>query len=335
MKRREFIAGLGSAVTWTAMYIWPFSAKGQASGQTRRIGVLVGYAAGDPEMQERLAVFRLELERLGWTEGRNLRIDYRYAPAVTAEQAQPLARELIALRPDLIFAQGGQTTLALRRETQVLPIVFVNVSDPVGSGFIASLARPGGNMTGFLQYEASIATKWLDMLKKVAPRLTRAAFFGNPKTTPYDYFLRGAEAAARSLAVELLPSRVETAADIERVIETFSKLPNGGLLLPPDTTTVLHRDLIIALAARHRLPAVYAFGVFAVNGGLMSYGIFNTDMYLQAASYVDRILRGTEPADLPVQAPIRYETILKLKTAKALGLTIPETLLATADEVIQ
>jgi putative tryptophan/tyrosine transport system substrate-binding protein len=334
MRRRKFMAGLAAAA-WSTVSMWPLSAKGQVSGQTRRIGVLVGDAENDPEMQERLTVLRRELERLGWTEGRNLRIDYRYAPAVTTERAQTLAQELVALGPDVILAQGAETAAALRRETQVLPIVFVNVSDPVGSGFIASLARPGGNMTGFLQYEQSIASKWLDMLKKIAPRLTHAAFVGNPKTMPYDYFLRGAQPAARSLAVELVPSRVETAADIEGVFETFSKLPNGGLLLPPDTTTVLHRDLVVALAARHRLPAAYAFGVFVVNGGLMSYGIFNTDQYLQAASYVDRILRGTKPVDLPVQAPIRYQTILNLKTAKALGLTIPETLLATADEVIQ
>jgi putative ABC transport system substrate-binding protein len=235
----------------------------------------------------------------------------------------------------VIFAHSTPIVAALQRESRTIPIVFVSVSDPIGSGFVASLARPGGNFTGLLQYEEGISGKWLAMLKEIAPRLARAALLANPKTTAYDYFLRAAEAAAPSLAIELVPKPVETAGDIERAIESVARAPNGGLLLPPDTTTVLHRDLIIALAARHRLPAVYPFRVFVAAGGLMSYGTEQVDMFRQAASYVDRILRGAKPADLPVQAPTKFETAVNLKTAKALGLTVPPGLLVAADEVIE
>ena len=213
--------------------------------------------------------------------------------------------------------------------------MFVNVSDPVGSGFVANLARPGGNFTGVLQYEASVIGKWVAMLKEMAPRLKRVAFVANPKTAPYDYFLRAAQAAALSLAVKLEPSPVATMADIKHAIDTFATAPNGGLLLPPDTTTITHRGLIIALAAEYKLPAVYPFNVFVRDGGLMSYGTDQVDMYRLAASYVDRILRGNKPAELPVQAPTKFETILNLRTAKALGLTFPPGLLVAADEVIE
>ena len=239
------------------------------------------------------------------------------------------------MQPDVILAQSPPITAALQREGPTIPIVFVSVSDPIGSGFASSLARPGGNVTGILQFEASITGKWLAMLKEIAPRLARAALVGNPKTTAYDYFLQAAEGTASSLAIEVVPGRVETAADIERVIVDLSHLPNSGLFLPPDTTTVLHRDLIIALAARHRLPAVYSIRFFVAAGGLMSYGIDQVEMFRHAASYVDRILRGANPADLPVQAPTKYETILNLKTAKALGLDVPPSLLVRADEVIE
>ena len=248
---------------------------------------------------------------------------------------QVLAKELVALQPDVILAHSTPIAAALQRESRTIPIVFVNVSDPIGSGFVASLARPGGNLTGLLLYEASITGKWLAMLKEIAPRLARVALLSQPQGPAYDYFLRAAEAAAPSLAIELVPSPVENAADIERAIESFARVPNGGLLLPPDTTTIVHRDLIIALAARHRLPAVYAFRLFVAAGGLMSYGTDHVDMFRQAASYVDRILRGAKPADLPVQAPTKYETTLNLKTAKALGLTVPPGLLVAADEVIE
>ena len=238
------------------------------------------------------------------------------------------------MQPDVILAHTPPITVALQRESPTIPIVFVSVSDPIGSGFAASLARPGGNVTGIMQFEAGITGKWLAMLKEIAPRLARAALVGNPKTTAYDYFLQAAEATAPSLAIEVVPGRVETAADIERVIVDLSHVPNSGLFLPPDTTTALHRDLIIALASRHRLPSVYSIRFFVAAGGLMSYGIDQVEMFRHAASYVDRILRGANPADLPVEAPTKYETILNLKTAKALGLDVPPSLLVRADEVI-
>jgi ABC-type uncharacterized transport system substrate-binding protein len=295
----------------------------------------MAYAEDDPEGILRVAKFRQELERLGWSEGRNIRIDYRFT-AASADQFQVLAKELVALHPDVILAHATGNAAALQRETRAIPIVFVNVSDPIGAGFITSLARPGGNLTGVLHYEASIAGKWLAMLKEIAPRLARAALVGNPKVmlTGYDYFLRAAEATAPSFAIELIPSQVENAADIERAIESFARVPNGGLVLPPDSTTNVHRDLVIALAARYRLPAIYTARLFVAAGGLMSYGTDQVEMFGQTATYVDRILRGGKPADLPVQAPTKYETVLNLKTAKALGLDVPPSLLVRADEVI-
>jgi putative ABC transport system substrate-binding protein len=299
----------------------------------RRIGVLGILAEDDPQMKADLAAFRLGLERLGWSEGRNVRIDTRFAPA--GAQAQVLAKELVALQPDVILAHSTPVAAALQRESRTIPIVFVNVSDPIGSGFIASLARPGGNLTGLLNFEASITGKWLAMLREIAPHLVRAAFIANPKTTHYDYFLRAAEAVAPSLAIELVPSTVENGADIERTIEAFARVPNGGLLWPPDSTTALHRDLIIGLAARHRLPAVYFNRSWVAAGGLMSYGTDFVDIFRQVAPYVDRILRGATAADLPVQVPTKYETAVNLKTAKALGLDVPPSLLVRADEVIE
>jgi ABC-type uncharacterized transport system substrate-binding protein len=296
--------------------------------------VLIGLADDDPETKARLAGFRQGLEKRGWSEGRNVRIDYRFAPA--GAQAQVLAKELVALQPDVIFTHGTPVIAALQRESPTIPIVFAGAADPIGSGFIASLARPGGNITGVMQYEASVTGKWLAMLKEIAPSLVRAAFVANPKTaTYYDYYLRAGEALAPSLGIEPVPIFVENAADIERAIGSFASAPNGGLVLMPDITTVVHRDLIIALAARHRMPAVYSLRVFVVAGGLMSYGIDFVDLCRQAASYVDRILRGDKPADLPVQAATKFETTVNLKTAKALGLTVPPGLLVAADEVIE
>jgi putative tryptophan/tyrosine transport system substrate-binding protein len=329
MKRREFITLLGSAAA-----AWPQIARAQQSDRTRRIGMLIGTADDDPEMKSRLVAFRQGLERRGWSEGRNLQTDTRFA-AGKSNQYQTLAKELVALRPDVIIAHTTPVVEAVRQESGTIPIVFVTVSDPVGSGFIASLAHPGGNLTGMLLYESSIPGKWLAMLKELAPSLTRVALMANPKTTPYEYFLRAAEAAAAPLAIELVPGRTETAADIERAIVSFARIPNGGLVLPPDSTTILRRDLIIELAAHHRLPAVYSANYFVAAGGLMSYGIDQVDMFRHAASYVDRILRGDKPADLPVQAPTRYEAAVNLKTAKALDLTIPAGLLLAADEVIE
>jgi putative tryptophan/tyrosine transport system substrate-binding protein len=302
--------------------------------RVRRIGVLIGYAEDDPETKVRLAAFRQGLEKRGWSEGRNVQIETRFA-AGSADKYVSLAKELIATRPDVILAHTTLVAAALQRESRVIPIVFVNVSDPIGSGFVAGLARPGGNFTGVLQYEAGVVGKWLAMLKEIAPRLDRVALVANPKTTPFDYFLRAAETAAPSLAIKMVPSPVATAAEIEHAIDTFAGAPNGGLLLAPDATVILHRNLIIALAAKHKLPAVYPFHFMVAEGGLMSYGTDQADAFRLAASYIDRILRGDKPSDLPVQAPTKFETTLNLRTAKALGLTVPPGLLVAADEVIE
>jgi putative ABC transport system substrate-binding protein len=328
MRRREFLGVIGGAAM-----AWPMAARAQPAEPMRRIGLLVGLAENDPEMKERLAGFRQGLEKLGWSEGRNVRIDYRFAPAGT--QAHLLARELVALQPDVILSQSTPATAALKPETRTIPIVFAGVADPIGSGFVASLSRPGGNLTGLLQYEEGITGKWLAMLKEIAPNLRRAALLANPRTAAFDYFLRSAKALAPSLAIEVVPMPIGNLNDIERSIEGFARQPNGGLVLPPDTTTVVHRDLFITLAARHRLPAVYALRVFVAAGGLMYYGTDFVELYRQAASYVDRILRGAKPADLPVQLPTKFETVVNLKTAKALGLTVPPGLLVAADAVIE
>jgi putative ABC transport system substrate-binding protein len=327
MRRREFITLLGGAAA-----AWPLVARGQQRDLIRRVGVLAAYAEADPEIEARLASFRQGLERLGWSEGNNIRMHTRFAPAGEGQE-QLRARELVALDPDVILAHSPQVVAALRRESRAIPIVFVGVADPVGPGFIASLPRPGGNVTGFLGIEASIAGKWLAMLKELAP-VARVALIANPRNI-FDYFLQVAEPVARSLSIELVPSRVENAAEIERAIESFAGKPNGGLMLPPDATTSVHRDLIIALAAQHHLPAIYALRVFVAAGGLISYGVDFTNQFREAASYVDRILRGEKAADLPVQAPIKYETVVNLRTARALGLTVPPNLLAIADEVIE
>ena len=251
-------------------------------------------------------------------------------------QTQVLVKELVALQPDAIFAHATQLVAALQRESRTIPIVFAGVADPIGSGFIASLPRPGGNITGVMQYEASVTGKWLAMLKEIAPSLVRAAIVANPKTaTYYEYYLRAGEALGPSLGIDVVFSPFENAADMERAIESFARAPNGGLILMPDFTNVVHRDLIIALAAKHKLPSVYYERLFVASGGLMSYGVDFVDLWRQAASYVDRILRGDKPADLPVQAATKFETTVNLKTAKALGLTVPPGLLVAADEVIE
>jgi putative tryptophan/tyrosine transport system substrate-binding protein len=296
----------------------------------------MGLPENDADTNARLAGFRQELERLGWSEGRNIRIDYRFASA--GARAPVLAKELLALQPDVILANSTPVTAALQRETRTIPIVFTGVTaDPIAEGFVTSLARPGGNVTGLLLFETSVNGKWLAMLKEIAPRLARAALVVNPKTAPYYvYHQRAAETAASSLAIELVFSPIgNTAAEIEAVIESFSRVPNGGLVLIPDTNSNLHRDLIVALAARYRLPAVYSDRVYVAAGGLMCYSTSRFDQFRQAASYIDRILRGAKPADLPVQVPTKYETVINLKTAKALGLTVPPGLLVAADEVIE
>ena len=329
MNRRDFIALVGGAAA-----AWPLAAWAQQPDGMRRIGVLMGLAEDDQATRARLAAFRQGLEKRGWSEERNVRVEYRFAPA--SAQAQVLAKELVALRPEVILAHTTPVTAALQQESSTIPIVFAAIADPVGSGFVTSLPRPGGNITGVMLYEASITGNWLAMLKEIAPNLVRAAFVANPKTaTYYDYYLQAAKTAALSVGVEPVPTLVENATDIERAIGSFANAPNGGLVLLPDVTAVVHRDLIIALAARHRLPAVYYSRYWVAAGGLMSYGNDLVDMFRQAASYVDRILRGDKPADLPVQAATKFETIINLKTAKALGFTVPPGLLVAADEVIE
>jgi putative ABC transport system substrate-binding protein len=304
----------------------------QHGERKRRIGALLQSAADDPTLEPVLTVFRRTLEQLGWSEDRNVVFDYRFSGGMS-DRFLPLAQELIALQPDVIVASGTPITATLQREPRAIPIVFISVSDPIGAGFVASL---GGNITGLLNYEAGIIGKWLGMLKEIAPRVTRAALVGNPKTTPFYYFQRAAEAVASSLAIELVPATIENSeADIERVIESFAATANGGLVVLPDQTTTMRRDLIIALAARNHLPAVYPYRVFVDSGGLVAYTVQVLDLVRLAATYVDRILRGAKPADLPVQAPTKYETVLNLKTAKSLGIEVPPSLLVQADEVIE
>ena len=329
MRRREFITLVGGAAV-----AWPLVARAQQGERMRRIGVLSNPAEDDPAMKARFGAFRQGLEKLGWSEGRNVSIDTRFG-AVDAEQIQARAKELLDLQPDVILGNSPAVARVLQRVNRTIPIVFVAVSDPIGAGLIASLARPGGNFTGLQNFEGSITGKWLAMLKEIEPRLTRAALMGTPQTTDFDYFLRASKAVAPTLAIDIVPMGVENAAEIERAIDSFARVATGGLMLPPDGTTILHRNLIIELAARHRLPAVYPFRFFVAAGGLMSYSTDLPDQYRQAATYVDRILRGDKPADLSVQAPTKYETVINLKTARALGLTVPPGLLVAADEVIE
>jgi putative tryptophan/tyrosine transport system substrate-binding protein len=331
VRRRQFIGLLSAAATW------PLAARAQQPEQqpeqVKRIGVLMGGAEDHPETKARLAGFQRGLEKRGWFEGRNVRVDYRFAPG--GVQAQVLAKELVALQPDVILANSTPIAAALQRESGATPIVFAGLADPIGSGFIASLARPGGNMTGLMLYEASVTGKWLAMLKEIAPGLVPAGFLNTPSSaTFFDYYMRAAAALAPPLEIEPATILVgnEIAADIERAI---ASAPNGGLVVMPDVTAVGHKDLIITLAARHRLPAVYFLSSFVAAGGLMSYGADVVEQFRQAASYVDRILRGDKPGDLPVQAATRFETAVNLKTAKALGLTVPPGLLVAADEVIE
>jgi ABC-type uncharacterized transport system substrate-binding protein len=322
MRRRDFVVGLGAAAC-------PAVVRAQRPERVRLIAMLT--AINDPEMR----AFEQELEKHGWSKGRNTQIEYRSAPA--GSQLETLAKELVAMHPDVIFAMSRPATAALQKETTTIPIVFTYVVDPVGAGFIASLARPGGNLTGLMAYEPSAVGKWLGMLKEIAPQTARVGILGNPKTAVYyDYLLGAAQAVASSLGLEAIPSRVENdAADIERVIGSIASLPNGGIVLLPENTTTVNHKLITTLAARHRLPAVCTFKFMVQAGALMSYGIVSADHYRQAAFYVDRILRGAKPAELPVQTPARYETALNLKTAKDLGLTVPAGLLVAADEVVE
>ena len=330
MRRREFLS-----LSVAAAVSWPIAVRAQQPERMKRIAVLVGLTEDDPDTKVRLVGLRQGLEELGWSEGRNVRIDYRFAPA--GSEAQVLAKELVALQPGVILAMSTPIVTALQRETRMIPIVFVAVADPIGSGFVSSLARPGGNITGFLLFEASTTGKWLELLKQITPNLARAAVVINPKSADYyEFYLRAAKAAASSLGIDVVLAPIENdPAKISDAFEAFARAPNGGLVLPPDTNTNVHRDLIISLAARYRLPAVYSDRLFVTAGGLMCYGTDRADQFRIAASYVDRILRGAKPADLPVQVPTKYETVINQKTAKALGLTVLPALLVAADEVIE
>jgi putative ABC transport system substrate-binding protein len=329
MIRREFITLLGGAAA-----AWPLGARAQQRERMRRIGVLMALAESDAEAQARVAVFREGLQKLGWAEGRNIQIEYRWAP--DAEKIQPFAKELVALQPDIILTNSTPITASMLQQTRTMPIVFVQVSDPVGSGFVASLPRPGGNATGFITLEQTIAGKWLELLKEIAPRIARVAFLFNPATATYgEYYLSPFNASAASLGVEAIAAPFHDASELESTIATQAREPNGGLIVAPDVFLSFHRAELISLAARHRLPAVYPFRFFTELGGLLSYGNDPLDLFRRAASYVDRILRGAKPSELPVEAPVKFELVINLKTAKALGLEIPPTLLARADAVFE
>jgi putative ABC transport system substrate-binding protein len=327
MQRRQFIALLGGAVTW------PLAALAQQDQRVRRIGVLSALAEDDPESVARRPAFEQALKALNWTNGNNLRVDYRWA-ASDPERIRKLVAEIIALEPDVILLSGTSVVPPMMQATRTIPIVFVQVIDPVGSGFVKSLARPGGNITGFTQFEYSLAAKWLELLKQIAPHVTRAAVIRDPTRGPGIGQFAVVQAIAPLLGMELSPINAHDVSEMEREIAAFARSPNGGLVVTVGGTAT-HRDLIIALAAKHRLPAVYPYPYFASGGGLMSYGPDTIEQYRRAAAYVDRILKGEKPADMPVQAPTKYELVINLKTAKALALTIPQSLLATADEVIE
>jgi len=329
--RREFITLLGGG----AAAAWPITARAQRADRVRRIGVLMAATANDPEYQARMGAFEQGLALLGWTDGQNVRIDTRWA-TTNADDIRRHAAELAALAPDVILAATGTTTVVpLLQATHIVPIVFVIVIDPVGAGFVASLARPGGNATGFLMFEYGLSGKWLELLKQIAPGVTRAAVLRDPAIASGIGQFGAIQSAAPSLGMEAIPVNVRDVGEIERDIAAFARSSNGGLIVTASPQASRHRDLIVTLAARHRLPAVYPWRYYVASGGLLSYGPDNLDQYRRAAGYVDRILKGEKPSDLPVQAPTKYELAINLKTAKALDIEVPPTLLARADEVIE
>ena len=331
MKRREFITLLGGAAA-----VCPLAARAQQPAQVRRIGVLMPLAENDPVGQARIAALREGLEKLGWIEGRNIRIDTRWTTTSDVESMQRYAKELVALQPDLIVTQSTPITATLLQETRTIPIVFALVADPIGSGFVASFPRPGGNVTGFVTIEPTMAGKWLELLKEIAPRADRVAFLFNPATATYfEYWLNPFKAAAVSFAVEAIAAPVRDRSELEPVIAEQARTPNGGLVVMPDTFTDIHRVEITSLAARYRLPAVYPYRQFTAVGGLLSYGDDLIDNFRRAPTYVDRILKGEKPSELPVQAPVKFDLVINLKTAKALGLEVPLHLQQRADEVIE
>jgi len=328
--RRELLAALGGAAA-----AWPLAARAQQPEQMRKIGVLMGFAESDPDGQAFVAAFREGLQKLGWVEGRNIRIDTRWAAGDT-ELMQRFAKELVALQPDLMLSHLTPTTTALLQQTRTIPIVFALVADPIGSGFVASFARPGGNVTGFIFTEPTMAGKWLELLKEIAPGVTRVAMMFNPATATYaEYWLNPFKAAAVSFAMEAIAAPVRDRSELETVIAAQARDPNGSLISMPDSFADAHRVEIISLAARYRLPAVYPYRFFTELGGLLSYGVDVTDNFRRAATYADRILKGEKPSDLPVQAPVKFELVINLKAAKTLGLTVPLALQVAADEVIE
>ena len=328
MRRREFIVGLGGVATM------PLVARAQQPERVRRVGILLSFAADDPESPARRAAFVQQLQQLGWTDGRNVQIDIRWG-ASNAEASRKYAAELVALAPDVVLAAASPAVAALQQATRTVPIVFVNVTDPVGAGYVASLARPTGNTTGFTFIEYGMSGKWLELLKELGSHVTRAVVLRDPALAVGIGQLGAIQSVAPSLGVEVSPIDARDAGDIERAITAFARLPNGGLIVTASPIAFIHRGLIISQAARHKLPAVYPLRFFVAGGGLISYGPDSIDQYRQAARYVDRILKGEKPADLPVQAPTKYELVINLKTAKAAGLTVSPSLLARADEVIE
>src|SRR5262249_4754679 len=330
MKRREFISLIGGA----AAAALPLAARARRAAPMRRIGALMSPAGDDAEGQARIAAFQQGLQQFGWTIGRNVRIDSRW-PAGDAERTRRYAEELVALAPDVVLATGSAAAAPLLQATRTVPVVFVILPDPVGAGFVNSLARPGGNATGFIQFEYGISGKWLELLKQIAPGVRRAAILRDPAISAGIGQFGAIQAVAPSLGLETSPINVRAADEIERAIADFARSPNGGLIVTGSGLAIVHRHLIIALAAKHRLPAVYFQRTLVADGGLISYGADVLDQYRRAASYVDRILKGEKPADLPVQTPTKYELVINLKTAKALGLEIPSSVLARADEVIE
>jgi ABC-type uncharacterized transport system substrate-binding protein len=330
MRRREFIALLGGAAAW------PLAAGAQQPERIRRIGVFVNLAEGDREGQASVEAFQRGLREFGWVEGRNVQVDYRWSPDADTRRIRTAATDLVASKPDLILASATEGLEAFSDATKTIPIVFVSVSDPVGQGFVSNLARPGGNITGFTAFEFSMGGKWIEILKEIAPKLARVAVLFNPKTAPYfASFLRSIETGAASAGLPWTAVPVNDAAEIEPKITAFAREPDGGLICPSDSFTSVHRKTIISLAASLRLPTIYTWREFAPDGGLVTYGIDRVDLYRRAAPYVDRILRGAHPGELPIQQPTKFEFVINLKTAKALGLDVPPTLIARADEVIE
>jgi len=328
MRRREFIGLLGGATT-----AWPLAVQAQQGEQIRRVGILSQYREGDAEGQTSIAALQRGLEDLGWREGHNIRFDIRWA-AGDPNKARAFAKEMIGMAPDVIVPSSNLVTTIVQQETRTIPIVFILVGDPVGSGYVASMARPSGNVTGFAVVENEIAGKWVEILHEIAPQVSRVGFIFHPETSANVGLLHAAEPATRS-GVKVIPLGVHDSSEIQRVITTFATEPGGGLIAAPHAITFANRDLIVELAARFRLPAVYAFRNFVTSGGLVSYGTNPIELWRQGASYVDRVLKGAKPADLPALFPTKYELVVNIKTAKALGLDVPQNLLARADEVIE